>query len=166
MIDYHDIPVSLRAPDYRRAFLTRPLEVEWIDRNGDTRHLIVPGSFYTDFASVPRPLWAILPPIGPWLPAALAHDYAYYCAPMSMTRADADHMFRAIMRAIYAKEGGNVGLFRLKTDNGRAARFAAAKRRVNACLNHLVPWAMWAGVRLGGWLAWNHHRKHRANEES
>lgn len=35
----------------------------------------VPSGFVTDFASIPRPFWTILPPWGKYGKAAVVHDY-------------------------------------------------------------------------------------------
>lgn len=35
----------------------------------------VPAGYHTDFASVPRIFWRILPPHGPYVPAAVLHDW-------------------------------------------------------------------------------------------
>lgn len=35
----------------------------------------VPAQYRTDFASVPRIFWRILPPHGPYVPAAVVHDW-------------------------------------------------------------------------------------------
>ncbi len=37
----------------------------------------VPQGFLTDFASIPRLFWPILPPFGPWRYAAVIHDYLF-----------------------------------------------------------------------------------------
>lgn len=39
--------------------------------------ITVPAGFITDFASIPRFLWAIYPPTGRWGKAAVVHDYLY-----------------------------------------------------------------------------------------
>ena len=39
--------------------------------------LTVPVGFKTDFASIPRALWNILPPVGGYDHAAVIHDYLY-----------------------------------------------------------------------------------------
>lgn len=44
-------------------------------KNEDT--IIVPKGFITDFASIPRFLWTLLDPVGPYRGAALIHDYLY-----------------------------------------------------------------------------------------
>lgn len=43
----------------------------------DLGRIIVPKGFQTDFASIPRIFWNILPPTGKWGPAAVVHDYGY-----------------------------------------------------------------------------------------
>ena len=37
--------------------------------------IIVPKGFRTDLASVPRPFWSIIPPMGRYSQAAVIHDY-------------------------------------------------------------------------------------------
>lgn len=39
--------------------------------------LVIPAGFVTDFASIPRYLWPILPPVGAYDRAAVVHDYYY-----------------------------------------------------------------------------------------
>ncbi|MEY4386602.1 MAG: hypothetical protein RLY20_1885 [Verrucomicrobiota bacterium] len=41
----------------------------------------VPAGFLTDFASIPRGLWNLLPPTGKYGKAAVIHDYLYRCCP-------------------------------------------------------------------------------------
>lgn len=53
--------------------------------------LVIPKGFTTDFTSMPRALWAIEPPTGRAMLAALPHDYLY--ASMLKTRAEADRIF-------------------------------------------------------------------------
>ena len=45
--------------------------------HGD-RCLTVPADFLTDFASIPRFFWRLLPPIGIYGKAAVIHDYLYH----------------------------------------------------------------------------------------
>lgn len=70
---------------------TSPLRVEYIDgfswrilepfdyyRTNDPASLIrIPVDFVTDFASVPRFFWQILPPLGTYGKAAVVHDWVY-----------------------------------------------------------------------------------------
>lgn len=59
----------------------------------------VPALFYTDFASVPRFLWRVLPPTGRYGKAAVVHDYLYRTRGVA-TKAEADHVFLEAMTAL------------------------------------------------------------------
>ncbi|WMT90527.1 DUF1353 domain-containing protein [Pelagibacterium sp. H642] len=96
--------------------LQRPLVYTTGDA-GDT--ITVPAGFVTDLASVPRWAWTLIPPDGPWVKAAIIHDYLYdtggtgiwkghdasITRPRPYTRAEAD----AIMKE--AMENRGVGRF-------------------------------------------------------
>ncbi|MET3665187.1 DUF1353 domain-containing protein [Caulobacter sp. 1776] len=44
----------------------------------DADHSItVPKGFVTDLASIPRAVWILLPPDGPWVKGAVIHDFLY-----------------------------------------------------------------------------------------
>lgn len=93
--------------------------------------VIVPFGFITDFASVPRLLWRILPPVGSYGKAAVLHDFMYRAGTWAVdgercSRAQADAVLRAAM---------------VDCNVGWAAR-----------------WAIYLGVRLGGWLTWLRYR--------
>lgn len=62
------------------------------------RPLMVPDGFPTDFASIPRPLWSILPPVGKYDAAAVLHDYCYCVSPFGMSRATADRILLEAMQ--------------------------------------------------------------------
>lgn len=54
----------------------------WVTRadltyNRDFETITVPEGFSTDLASVPRALWAVMPPFGNHTKAAVLHDYLY-----------------------------------------------------------------------------------------
>jgi hypothetical protein len=73
-------------------FLREPLR--W---RADSGHRVcVPQNFVTDFASIPRPLWALLPQWDGYGPAAVMHDYLYWAQPMS--RGEADRYMLEAMR--------------------------------------------------------------------
>lgn len=55
----------------------------------------VPAGFVTDFASVPRFFWRLLPPTGEYGKAAVVHDYLYRYG--TVTRAEADRVFLEAM---------------------------------------------------------------------
>ena len=59
------------------------------------RRFIIPAGFVTDFASVPRCFWFILPPMGRYGKAALLHDWLYYTK--YLPRSEADRVFLEVM---------------------------------------------------------------------
>jgi hypothetical protein len=61
----------------------------------DGETINVPSGYQTDFATVPRILWSILPPLGKHNPAALIHDYLY--DNRIGTRKKADKIFLNVM---------------------------------------------------------------------
>lgn len=81
-------------PDGRQATLTKPLELS--DARGNVHR--VPEGFTTDFASVPRLLWRLVPPWGPYSPAAVVHDYLYRTG--TGTRPAADAVFLSLMKRL------------------------------------------------------------------
>jgi len=52
----------------------------------------------TDFASIPRPLWIILPRWGKYGNAAVIHDYCYL--EQSRSRLESDRIFRQAMGVV------------------------------------------------------------------
>jgi hypothetical protein len=55
----------------------------------------VPAGFKTDFASVPKLFWNILPPTGRYTKAAVLHDWLY--STHAVSKEDADGIFRRVM---------------------------------------------------------------------
>jgi hypothetical protein len=63
---------------------------------GNTNYvIIVPAGFVTDFASTPRAIWAVLPPVGQYQLAAVVHDFLYW--DQGCTREQADALLRVAM---------------------------------------------------------------------
>lgn len=56
----------------------------------------VPPGFVTDFASIPRIFWSLLPPDGPYCYAAIIHDYLYW--EQSLPRDKADEVLKMCMK--------------------------------------------------------------------
>jgi len=77
----------------RRVKLTKPYTVTL---NGIS--WTIPAGFVTDFASVPRWLWWIVPPWGRYFPAAVVHDWLYSI--QDRPRENADKIFLLIMEAL------------------------------------------------------------------
>jgi hypothetical protein len=59
--------------------------------------VVVPAGFMTDFASIPREFWNLLPPWGTYGPAAIVHDYLY--ATQTATKENADLVLHEAMAA-------------------------------------------------------------------
>jgi len=74
---------QLDTTENRRWELRKPLI--WTTSN---RRIMVPAGFRTDFASVPRLFWRILPPFGLYGKAAVLHDWLYFEAMLSRETAD------------------------------------------------------------------------------
>jgi hypothetical protein len=69
--------------------------------------LVIPAGFDTDFASIPRVFWNVLPPYGKYGKAAVVHDYLYREQPG--TRKDADDVFLEAMGVLgVSKETKNI----------------------------------------------------------
>jgi hypothetical protein len=94
------------------------------------RTIEIPPDFVTDFHSVPRGLWNILPPHeNP--ESGVVHDWLYQTN--NCTRSQADDAHREVLEAID------------KTYPGKAPRWKRVLMRT--------------GLRLGGWKAWRKYRK-------
>lgn len=89
-------PLDLRASDDGLNY-TLLAAFDYDTSLGLTIH--VPAGFVTDFASVPRALWPLLPPNGRYGKAAVIHDYLYrtYGAGSKIV---ADAIFYEAMKAL------------------------------------------------------------------
>jgi hypothetical protein len=56
--------------------LIEPLSYD-VGRESSGETITVPVGATTDLASIPRPAWSLLPPDGPWIKAAVIHDFLY-----------------------------------------------------------------------------------------
>lgn len=72
--------------------------VKWIPDSYRNIGIQIPTGFVTDFASVPRILWSLFPPIGRYGYAALFHDYVYW--QQEITRKSADLVFNDTMKEL------------------------------------------------------------------
>lgn len=89
--------------------------------------------FLTDFASIPWLIWFLIPPRGKFNRPGVIHDFLYRFAPTDPKTGVACTQARADAIIREACENCDV-------------RFT---RR----------WAIWAGLRLGGWWTWRKYRK-------
>jgi len=91
--------------------------------------IVVPTGFQTDYASIPRILWNVLSPVGRYDRAAVIHDLLY--------------------------QRGTIGARRIERGEAdRVLREAMDLLKVP----HWQRWAIYIGVRLGGWVTWNRYR--------
>jgi len=77
-------------------------EIEYHVGSEDSSDIVfVPKGFLTDFASIPRILWPVLPPFGRYSPAAVIHDYLYFTK--HRTRKEDDAIFLEAMTVMKVK---------------------------------------------------------------
>lgn len=120
-------PLRLEFLDDSRFSLTEPFEFMSLVTESVIR---VPAGFVTDFASIPRGLWNMLPPTGRYGKAAVVHDWLYQ-----------------------TRDAGTHKVWRDEAD-------AVLKEGMDALgVGWLTRWTIYAGIRLGGWAAWNKYRR-------
>ena len=97
--------VKLRTGEDADYLTGRPYLVSWQDGQGAWRQIAVPAGLITDLTSVPRLLRWVIGRVGPWLEAAIVHDYLYIAwqdvpgrGPRPQDRAFADAIMLAAMR--------------------------------------------------------------------
>jgi hypothetical protein len=106
-------------------------------RTGDGEERItVPAGFVTDLASIPRWCWTILPPDGPWVKAAIVHDFLYATAGTGEWKKRTDGRTRA--EPYTRREADDI--FREGLENRGVDSF---RRSI-----------LWAAVRIGGAGGW------------
>ncbi|RMG38281.1 MAG: DUF1353 domain-containing protein [Methanobacteriota archaeon] len=71
--------------------------------NADDK-ITVPKGFFTNFASTPRILWPILPPLDHYGKAAVVHDFLYRTTNHPYTRKQADDIFREACEVLGVKK--------------------------------------------------------------
>lgn len=120
------IPAPVLSPfaDQGHWVLLRPLT----HRIGETgQAVLVPSGFVTDFASIPRALWQVLPPHGRYSRAAILHDYLYW--DQRCTREQADRIMLIAMGDSRVKPGMRRTIFRGVRLGGKAAWDANTRDR-------------------------------------
>ena len=85
-----------KRPLQEQAFPPAPQVASRMPQAGIKVSIEIPEGFETDFASIPRILWPLFPPDGPWLEASIVHDYCYR-EPVPFSRFFADALFRELM---------------------------------------------------------------------
>jgi ABC-type glucose/galactose transport system permease subunit len=121
---------------------TSPLELEYVDgrcwkvtaefdfASDVLEHIVrIPAGFITDFASIPRLFWNILPPTGTYGKAAVIHDMLYQ-HPECITPTATEKQANSVLLE---------GMITLHT-------------------GWLTALVIYTGVKFFGWFAWNHYR--------
>lgn len=106
-------------------------------RAGSEEDLItVPPGFVTDLASIPRWAWTLLPPDGPWVKAAVIHDFLYRTHGTGVWKGHPVSITRSLPYTRAEADG--------------ILREAMADRGVDAFARNII----WAAVRVGGSAGW------------
>lgn len=97
-------PLKLEMHDDGKNW-TLTEEFEYYRTDDPSSKIVVPKGFVTDFASVPRIFWWIIPPTGtkrnPVGKSAVCHDFCYdKTCPYDFTRKEADDIFLEAMTAV------------------------------------------------------------------
>ena len=113
--------------------------------NGGPR-IIIPRGFLFDGASIPRPLWGVLSPIGLLLIPGLIHDFGYRYDYLWAKEADG-----TIYK--YGKGQGQHFWDTIFKDVGKAVNGMA-----------VIDTLGWATLSVAGWWAWRSNRKQNTPE--
>ena len=92
-------PAFRKDPDNeRKVILTEDLMFSRELPGGGGIIIVVPEGYSTDFASIPAPLRAFIPPMGVWDRACIVHDYLCDQWKEGVTRFEADACFLVVAR--------------------------------------------------------------------
>lgn len=136
-------PLQLEFEDGHFWKVVAPFEYHLGDADGP-EFVDIPVGFQTDFASIPRLLWNILPPDGLYGKAAVVHDWLYKTR---LIRLDCD--ICAAAKRVHSR----------LCDRYEADRVFLEGMEVLG-VGWLTRHVIYRGVRLGGWWAWQQHRRH------
>ena len=96
-------PLTVTKVNKRKWKIERSFTYFIGDENSDGE-IRVPKGFITDFASIPRVFWTILPPDGKYTQAAVLHDFLYYkkgkLTNMKLSRKECDGVFLEAMEVL------------------------------------------------------------------
>jgi hypothetical protein len=94
----YDGPIRV-ALDTSRVPARGVLLHDFCARTASDERIVVPAGFETDFASIPRGLWNLLPTIGDYTPAAVVHDWLYSAEGRVLRSTGALHRLERVTRA-------------------------------------------------------------------
>jgi len=126
-------------PDGRTWIIRKKFGYD-IGSEGSNEFIEVPVGFMTDFASVPRLFWAILPQWGTYGNAAVIHDFCYWQQQITKKKGK-----KLVTKNITRKQADKIFL------EGMAV--------LKVPLYHIYP-IYWA-VRAFGWLHWRTSQKEK-----
>lgn len=97
MSRFTDILLVSPLPDGKNWVIRRDFGYDvGVEGSGET--IDVHPNFTTDFTSVPRPMWWLLPKWGKYGNAAVVHDYCYW--DQSYSRKRSDEIFKEAMKVL------------------------------------------------------------------
>jgi hypothetical protein len=145
--------LELEYVDGRFWTVTAPFDYAVGAPNGSTVVRVEAG-FTTDFASVPKIFWNLLPPTGWYGKAAVIHDKLYHdgrIGALVINQKYADDVLNeamCVLAAAWVLEHGRSKPDAPQIPHGELR--SLTEREI-----------IYRGVRLGGWAAWRAHRKVR-----
>lgn len=142
LLDNRDRP-SIRAGRSLWA-LQRPMS--YFAGAGRDEEIVVPAGFVTDLASIPRLVWSFYPPDGPWVKAAIVHDFLYD------TQGD-------------GRWHSKIGVSREKPYSRAESDDILLEGMVERDVGRWERFVIWASVRLGGQRGWDRAGELRAARE-
>lgn len=122
------------------------LTENWRYKLNNSDEIIIPKGFIFDGASIPRPLWAILSPVGLLLIPGLIHDYGYRYNQLWKIKNDEVMSFPKKPNREYWDE-----------------LFLKVSLKINDLV--LINILAWIALTLGGWYTWRKRRKENKEPE-
>ena len=101
LLSQKEVKGNLHLMRFTDSIYVLTKEISWSPSEADrsklptVENIMVPKGFVTDFASVPRIFWSIIPRDGEYTYPAILHDYLYW--DQSISREDADLIFKMAM---------------------------------------------------------------------
>lgn len=108
--------------------------------------IVVPAGFVTDLASIPRLVWSFYPPDGPWVKAAIVHDFLYD------TQGD-------------GRWNSTVGVSRAEPYSRAEADGILLEGMEERKVGRWERFVIWASVRIGGQPGWDRAGELRAERQ-
>lgn len=144
-------PVPIPTKDHKSFFVKLlimfyevrrwQLTENWLYKIDNETEIVIEKGFIFDGASIPRPFWALLSPVGLLLISGLLHDYGYKYDQLWKKESDGS--------IVKYREGAGKEFWDLL--------FMDTGDKVNGF--SVINVIAWLGVRLGGNRTWKKHRK-------